>query len=234
MRFPRASGVLLHPTSLPGRSRRRRPGPEAHEFVDFLAATGQRWWQMLPLGPTGYGNSPYQSHSSFAGNPLLIDLDDLVERGWLAAEPAWTRPASFPEIKSISTPWRCSRRACCGWLTHDARRGEDQRVYRTSSPRITFGWTIMLSIRLSRTCMAGLPWYQWEPELVAREPSVPCTVARAIRRRNRYHSFVQYAFETQWQALRAACRTHGIMLIGDRADLRGARQCRRLGPPRSF
>ena len=70
MRLPRASGVLLHPTSLPGRHGIGDLGEEAHAFVGFLAETGQRWWQMLPLGPTGYGNSPYQSHSSFAGNPL--------------------------------------------------------------------------------------------------------------------------------------------------------------------
>ena len=92
MRLPRASGVLLHPTSLPGRHGIGDLGPEAHAFVDFLAATGQRWWQMLPLGPTGFGNSPYQSHSSFAGNPLLIDLDDLVKRGWLAAEACLDDP----------------------------------------------------------------------------------------------------------------------------------------------
>ncbi len=85
MRLPRASGVLLHPTSLPGGIGIGDLGVEAHAFVDFLASTGQRWWQMLPLGPTGYGNSPYQSHSSFAGNPLLIDLADLVKRGWLDA-----------------------------------------------------------------------------------------------------------------------------------------------------
>src|ERR1700677_3477818 len=83
MRLPRASGVLLHPTSLPGRHGIGDLGPEAHAFIDFLASTGQRWWQILPLGPTGYGNSPYQSLSSFAGNPLLVDLDGLVKRGWL-------------------------------------------------------------------------------------------------------------------------------------------------------
>ena len=86
MRLPRAAGVLLHPTSLPGRHGIGDLGAEAHAFVDFLAATGQRWWQILPLGPTGYGNSPYQSTSSFAGNPLLIDVDDLARRGWLAPE----------------------------------------------------------------------------------------------------------------------------------------------------
>src|SRR5271169_1002486 len=92
MRLPRASGVLLHPTSLPGRHGIGDLGPEAHAFVDFLAGTGQRWWQFLPLGPTGYGNSPYQSHSSFAGNSLLIDVDDLVERGWLAHEACLVDP----------------------------------------------------------------------------------------------------------------------------------------------
>src|SRR5271167_4709727 len=92
MRLPRASGVLLHPTSLPSRHGIGDLGTEAHAFVDFLAATGQRWWQMLPLGPTGHGNSPYQSPSSFAGNPLLIDLPNLVERGWLAAEACLDDP----------------------------------------------------------------------------------------------------------------------------------------------
>src|SRR5271166_4930166 len=86
MRLPRASGVLLHPTSLPGGQGIGDLGSESHAFVHFLSATGQRWWQTLPLGPTGFGNSPYQSHSSFAGNPLLIDVEDLVRRGWLASE----------------------------------------------------------------------------------------------------------------------------------------------------
>src|SRR5215471_2409213 len=86
MNLPRASGLLLHPTSLPGRFGIGDLGPEAHAFVEFLAATGQTWWQILPIGPTGYGNSPYQSPSSFAGNPLLINLDRLVERGWLDSQ----------------------------------------------------------------------------------------------------------------------------------------------------
>ncbi len=86
MRFPRASGILLHPTSLPSRHGIGDLGEEAHAFVHFLAETGQRWWQMLPFGPTGYGNSPYQSHSSFAGNSLLINLDDLVSRKWLSPD----------------------------------------------------------------------------------------------------------------------------------------------------
>ena len=80
---PRCSGILLHPTSLPGPYGIGSLGSEALAFVDFLAAGGQCIWQVLPLGPTGYGDSPYQSFSSFAGNPLLIDLRDLVDEGFL-------------------------------------------------------------------------------------------------------------------------------------------------------
>src|SRR5438132_12813087 len=83
MSFPRATGILLHPTSLPSRGAIGDFGPAAHEFVDFLAAAGQGLWQVLPLGPLGYGNSPYSSTSAFAGNPLLISLERLAQHGWI-------------------------------------------------------------------------------------------------------------------------------------------------------
>src|SRR5215467_8066834 len=83
MIFPRQSGILLHPTSLPGRSGIGSLGPAAYRFVDFLVETGQSLWQVLPLGPTAYGDSPYQSFSAFAGNPLLISLEVLAEEGLL-------------------------------------------------------------------------------------------------------------------------------------------------------
>src|ERR671932_42875 len=84
MRLPRSSGVLLHPTSLPGKYGIGELGAEAIKFVNWLASAGQSLWQVLPLGPTGYGDSPYQSFSSFAGNPLLISLDALVADGYLS------------------------------------------------------------------------------------------------------------------------------------------------------
>src|SRR5258706_14473590 len=95
MRFPRASGVLLHPTSLPGRFGIGDLGPDAYRFVDLLVDAGQKVWQVLPLGPTGYGDSPYQCFSAFAGNPLLVSLEALVEEGWLAAHDLAAAP-SFP------------------------------------------------------------------------------------------------------------------------------------------
>ncbi len=96
MRYPRSSGVLLHPSSLPGAFGIGDIGPAAHAFVDFLAEAGQRWWQLLPLGPTGAGNSPYQSHSSFAGNPLLISPEAMVARGWL-------KPTDLPDVAEPET-----------------------------------------------------------------------------------------------------------------------------------
>src|SRR3974390_1089244 len=95
MTFPRSSGIILHPTSLPGPYGICELGPEAHRFADFLRDSGQRIWQVLPLGPTGYGDSPYQCFSAFAGNPLLISLDILAVRGYLNARHLNERPL-FP------------------------------------------------------------------------------------------------------------------------------------------
>ena len=96
MKFPRSSGLLLHPTSLPGQYGIGELGRTAYEWVDFLVQAGQRIWQVLPLGPTGYGDSPYQSFSAFAGNPLLISIEKLLESGYLTAADVAGRP-SFPE-----------------------------------------------------------------------------------------------------------------------------------------
>src|SRR5512144_722409 len=103
MPFARATGILLHPSSLPARGGIGDFGPAAYEFVDFLSAAGQGLWQVLPLGPLGFGNSPYSSTSAFAGNPLLISLERLAERGWidpsqLAALPNGVAPIDYPNL----------------------------------------------------------------------------------------------------------------------------------------
>src|SRR5450755_2385153 len=92
MPFPRASGILLHPSSLPSRGGIGDFGPAAYTFVDFLASAKQALWQVLPLGPLGFGNSPYSSTSAFAGNPLLISLDRLADRGWISRGQIDTLP----------------------------------------------------------------------------------------------------------------------------------------------
>src|SRR3984885_12193460 len=108
MKFPRSSGILLHPTSLASRHGIGDLGSEARRFVDFLADAGQTLWQVLPLGPTGYGESPYQCFSAWAGNPMLISLDGLVERGWLdasALENAPDFPAAEVDFERV-IPWK--------------------------------------------------------------------------------------------------------------------------------
>src|SRR5499425_3694421 len=109
MSFPRATGILLHPTSLPARGGIGDFGPAAYEFVDFLAAGKQGLWQVLPLGPLGFGNSPYSSTSAFAGNPLLISLERLAERGWvdrgiLDALPDAEGSVNYPKVFSGKMP----------------------------------------------------------------------------------------------------------------------------------
>jgi 4-alpha-glucanotransferase len=214
MRLPRASGVLLHPTSLPGRHGIGDLGPQAHAFVNFLAETGQRWWQMLPLGPTGYGNSPYQSHSSFAGNSLLINLDDLVNRGWLAPESCLVDEllsedkVDFDAVGVLKEG--VLRLAHEGWKEH----GDDPRFQDFVAANRAWLDDFVLYQSL-KDVHGGLPWYQWEPELIARDPAALAAWRERLKDGISYHSFVQYAFEAQWQALRAACREHGVMLMGD-------------------
>src|SRR5229473_7845 len=99
MSFPRVSGILLHPTSLPSRGGIGDFGPAAYQFVDFLASARQGLWQVLPLGPLGYGNSPYSSTSAFAGNPLLISLERLADRGWIDRSRVTALPESAGPVE---------------------------------------------------------------------------------------------------------------------------------------
>jgi 4-alpha-glucanotransferase len=214
MRLPRASGVLLHPTSLPGRHGIGDLGAEAHAFVDFLAATGQRWWQILPLGPTGYGNSPYQSTSSFAGNALLIDVDDLARRGWLAPQTILhdaRLPIDHVDFDAVTALKEGSLR-----LAYDGFKAQGDDPKFDEFITANSGWLDDFVIyQALKDVHAGHPWYQWEPELVEREPAAMAAWRVRLAEGIRYHEFVQYAFEIQWQALRAACQQHGLMLIGD-------------------
>jgi len=214
MRLPRASGVLLHPTSLPGRHGIGDLGSEAHAFIDFLASTGQRWWQILPLGPTGYGNSPYQSHSSFAGNPLLIDLDNLATLGWLAPEACLNDPDLSVDQVDFDAVAVLKERALRLAFEGFKAKGENPQFEQfTAGNRVWLDDYVLY--HALKDVHGGLPWFEWEPELVARDPSACARWRERLAEGIRYHEFVQFAFEIQWQALRAAGRQKGITLIGD-------------------
>jgi 4-alpha-glucanotransferase len=214
MQLPRASGILLHPTSLPGRYGIGDLGLEAHAFVGVLAGTGQTWWQMLPLGPIGYGGSPYQSPSSFAGNRLLISLDRLADRGWLDAGEL----AAVPDLPADRVDFDAVAALKADWL-HRAFRGfqaaGDDPDFEAFRRRHRSWLDDYVFFQALRDAHGGRPWYEWEPELVARRPDACQRWRDQLAVSIRFHEFVQYAFEVQWQDLRAACEAKGIRLIGD-------------------
>jgi 4-alpha-glucanotransferase len=211
-RLPRASGILLHPTSLPGRFGIGDLGPAAEGFLDVLTETGQHWWQMLPLGPTGFGNSPYQSHSSFAGNPLLISPERLVADGWLAERDL----DDYPELPEGATDYDAAREAK-EVLFRKAYSGlrRDDAGFKEFA-RKSAGWLDDYALyQALKTAHEGRAWSDWEPEVAGRRPEALAQAKKTHADLIRYHKFVQYLFAVQWERLRGLCRERNIQLIGD-------------------
>jgi 4-alpha-glucanotransferase len=214
----RESGILLHPTSLPGDGIGDL-GAGAHAFVDWLAAAKQRVWQVLPLAPTGYGDSPYQALSSFAGNPLLVSLDALRDAGWLAPADAGAADAPrFPtdhvDFAAVA-PWKSARlrsaaeRFAAG-AAPDARGAFQAFVDRQR------GWLEDFALFMAlKEEHGGREWTRWDPPLAAREPAAIDAARRRLAPALHAHRFAQFAFFAQWAKLRAACRARGIALLGD-------------------
>jgi 4-alpha-glucanotransferase len=212
MRSPRSSGVLLHPSSLPGSFGIGDLGPQAHRFVDFLAETGQRWWQVLPLGPTGGMNSPYQSHSSFAGNPLLISPEWIVEKGRLDRS-SLEGPPGFP---ADHVDFRAVAKFKEGLLRRafETARADDPAFQEFLAANA--GWLEDYALFMAlKDASDGLPWFEWEPELVTRKPATLARWKNRLADDVRYHQFVQFVFDVQIKDLRKACAEKGIGLIGD-------------------
>ncbi|NJL02389.1 MAG: 4-alpha-glucanotransferase [Spirulinaceae cyanobacterium SM2_1_0] len=216
MSFPRASGVLLHPTSLPSRFGIGDLGQAAYEFVDFLVASGQKLWQILPLGPTGYEHSPYtMNFSAFAGNPLLINLDGLVAMGLLAAD------ALEPLVGEDIEPERVNFARV---IPHKTRYLEQAAERFRANSGAEFGqfcqeqawWLddyVLFMVLLEAN--AGQCWNEWEPALARRQPAALAAQREECRDRIFYHQFVQFIFFRQWQQLRAYANERGIQIIGD-------------------
>jgi 4-alpha-glucanotransferase len=216
MPFDRASGLLLHITSLPSSGGIGNLGPAAYAFADFLAAGKQRLWQVLPLGPTGYGNSPYAALSAFAGNPLLISLENLAERGWIDRErltklPAPSDKIDFDAVVAAKTP--LLEEAARNFLhQHDTATWARYEAY----TRTNWTWLEHYALyAVLRKRFSGAAWNTWPEELARRDP-------RALDELRRDHAddiavqqILQFAFDEQWSALRAYCTQRGIKLIGD-------------------
>jgi len=217
MRFPRASGILLHPTSLPGRYGIGDLGLAAYEFVDFLVGAGQQLWQILPLGPTGYGDSPYQCFSAFAGNPLLICLEKLLEDGHLKPDELAVAPA-FPEDwvdygavirfkipllkRSLVT---FEHQATATEKAEFAQFIEDHRVWLDD-------FALFMALKDHH---GGAVWNAWPADIATRQPRALEHWRKALAREIRTQQYLQFQFFRQWKTLKRYANERGIRIIGD-------------------
>ena len=212
----RTSGILLHPTSLPGPYGIGDLGPTAYRFVDFLAAAGQGLWQVLPLGPTGYRDSPYQCTSAYAGNPLLISPEWLVEAGWIDA--ADLEHPAFPETHvdfGMVNIWKCGlmTRACEGFL---ARASQDQRDAYARFQEDHLDWLPDYTLYAAlKGAHQDRPWTEWPARLALRDPAALRAWAGAHQPELERQRLVQFFFFSQWSALRDYAQSRGIHLVGD-------------------
>lgn len=208
----RKSGILMHISSLPGPYGIGSLGKSAYEFVDFLAQAGQSYWQLLPLCPTGYGDSPYQSFSTFAGNPYLIDLDSLIAEGLLKKEEVeaicWGVAQCRVDYKSLYLNRGKLFSLACSRFVPDA--SFDAFIRENA-------WWLedyALFMALKET-LRGKPWQEWSPDLMMRDARTLEKVRQELSQQIRCHQFMQYLFFRQWDALHSYAGEKGIRVIGD-------------------
>ncbi len=208
----RESGILMHITSLPGPYGVGTMGKQAYAFVDFLKAAGQSCWQILPLNPTGYGDSPYQSCSTFAGNHYLIDLENLINEGLLERG----------EVDSIQWNWNDNKTDY--GLLYNNRLNVLRKAYSRFNGNPDFdrfctdnsNWLPDFCLFMAlKGKTGGKPWYQWEDGLKYRNPEVLRNARNELAEEIRFFSFVQFKFYQQWYWLRTYANNNGIKIIGD-------------------
>ena len=211
----RTSGILLHPTSLPGPFGAGDFGPDAYRFVDWLTSAGQTYWQMLPLGEVGPGNSPYMSSSAFAGNILLIDLADLAKQGWLQEEDLEPHPDFRPDRIDFELlrPFRIERlhRAAKAFFTKRNGVAEYEEFCRSESAWLD-DYALFMTL-LER--QNGIAWSQWPSDLAYRDPLALQRAAKACGEEVAVWKFCQWCFARQWSKLKRYASERGVRIIGD-------------------
>lgn len=214
----RRSGVLLHPTSLPGAHGGGDLGPHAHCFAEWLAAAGQTWWQMLPVGPPGWGGSPYDSPSAFAGSPWLVSLEELAKEG-LLEDTELSAPSTLARAKHAQHDaaarfrWERLQRAHARFEQQkDGTARRDLARFRADHAGWLRDYCLFSALKEAH---GGAHWNTWERGLRRREAAALERAERELRERVRFFEFVQLAFDRQWQALREHCKSLGIALLGD-------------------
>lgn len=217
MKFRRASGVLLHPTSLAGDFGIGDLGGAAFDFVDFLVETGQKYWQILPLGPTGYGDSPYQCFSAFAGNPLMISPEKMIEDGLITKEDIEGKPEFVPHKVDFGSvyDWKNQllRHAYAGFhhITSVDLRGKFETFCQENE-----SWLDDYALyRAIKTQQELRPWYEWPVELKLRDKAALQIADEEMFDDVRAEKFYQFLFFRQWFLVKKYANSKGVSVIGD-------------------
>lgn len=205
--FDRCSGIILHLTSLPSPYGIGTLGYSAHEFAEFLSKSGQGIWQLLPLGPTGFGNSPYQSFSSFAGNPYLIDLDYINSHGFDLSTYDWGDSGRVDYGLIYSNRYTVLRRIF-------EREGISPDIVRFVEENSFWLPDYALFMAVKRH-FGGTPWYEWPMDIRSRAPEAMEKYSQLLKSEIDLEYWIQYQFYAQLYELKEHCRTLGLKLMGD-------------------
>ncbi|MBN3910746.1 MAG: 4-alpha-glucanotransferase [Nostoc sp. NMS1] len=217
MPFPRSSGILLHPTSFPSRFGVGDLGLEAYRFIDFLKESHQQYWQVLPLGPTGYGNSPYMCYSAMAGNPLLISPEKLQDEGLLSEEDFANLPGfpvekvDFDQVVPIKIG--LLKKACENFRVNATPiQQKEFEGFCDSKAYWLDNYALFMALKDAHN---GASWHTWEAKFVKREPEALAQVEDRLNGDIFYYKFVQFEFFRQWSDLKSYANMRGIDIIGD-------------------
>ncbi len=216
MSFARSSGILLHPTSLPGPYGVGDFGPEAYRFLDFLHAAGQKLWQVLPLNPTGYGDSPFQCFSANAGNPLLLSVDRLKDQ-LLGPEDLASTP-DFPleqvdyELAGHFKTAFLIKAASAFFATGTIESQKDYRQFCADNSQWLGDFALFMAVK---NAMGGVSWTMWPVEISSRQPDAIAEWSNRLAKEIETIKYWQFEFFRQWQDLRKYAHEHGIQIIGD-------------------
>jgi 4-alpha-glucanotransferase len=215
MRFPRASGVLLHPSSLPCAFGIGDFGPAAYEFVDFLVEARQTYWQVLPLGPTGYGDSPYQSFSAFAGNTLLISPEKLVEDGLLSRKDLVSKQTFEPGRVDYGGVYTWKNKILATAFSN-FRNGAGARDDFGEFSRDNASWLDDYALyRAAKASQGQRPWYEWESSLKLHDAGVISAAREKLQEQIEAERFYQFLFFRQWMELKEYAEKGGVKIVGD-------------------
>ena len=210
----RSSGILLHITSLPSKYGIGNLGKEAYAFVDFLKQAGQKYWQILPLCPPGYGDSPYQGFSTFAGNPYLIDPEQLVERGWLRQEVLdsveWSQQDDQVDFRKMYDERLHMLQAAFHGFREDMPA--DFAAFTEQEASWLPEYALFMAIKVH---FDDRPWLEWPADIRLHQPQALAHYRELLALDVQFHCFLQYVFHEQWQKLRAYAHENGVKIIGD-------------------